>query len=101
MIEEGSKVGYYVNNGKSWLILKDASSRSKAEEIFGNSVNITSEGKRHLGAVIGSDSYKELYCKEMVDKWTKELMTLYEIADTHPQMAFSAYIKGFRSNTNH
>ena len=48
----------------------------KAKYIFGDSVNITTEGKRHLGAVIGSETYKREYCEEKVDTWIKELSTL-------------------------
>ena len=41
LIEEGKKAGYYVNQSK--IILNYA-----AENIFGESVNITAEGKRHI-----------------------------------------------------
>ena len=69
----------------------------KARSIFGSSVNITSEGKRHLGAVIGSNSFKKKYCEEKVDSWMKELSTLCEIAESQPQSAYAAYTKGYRS----
>jgi len=45
--------GYYPEPSKSWIIAKE-NSKDKAEEIFKNSkVNVTIDGKRHLGAVIG------------------------------------------------
>ena len=70
---------------------------AKAAEKFGNTVNITTEGKRHLGAVLGSANYKDEYCQEKVDTWTKELEVLAEIAETEPQAAYSVYTKGYRS----
>ena len=69
----------------------------KAKEIFGDTVNITTEGKRHLGAVIGSDSFKREYCEGKVNTWIKELSTLCEFAETQPQAAYAAYTKGYKS----
>jgi hypothetical protein len=40
----------------------------EAEQIFGEEVNITTEGKRHLGAVIGSKEYKDQYIAEIKSK---------------------------------
>ena len=59
----GNRFGYYVNRSKSWLIVKTAQAADEARNIFGNSVNITTDGKRQLGAVIGSDKYKSEYIK--------------------------------------
>ena len=50
-----------------------------------------------MGAVIGSNEYKKSYCEGKVEKWVQELQMLCEIAETHPQSAFAAYTKGFRS----
>ena len=36
-------------------------------------VNITHEGRRHLGAVIGSKEFKNQYCEEKVDKGLREM----------------------------
>ena len=97
MITEGKKYGYYVNESKSWLIVKSLELVSEANTIFGKSVNITNEGKRHLGAVIGSQKYKGQYCSKKVDTWVTELTTLTEMAKTQPQAAFVAFTKGYRS----
>ena len=94
---EGKKHGYDVNGGKSWLIVKSEEMKQQAKEIFGDSVNITADGKRHLGAVIGSEEYKREFCEEKVQKWTDELTILTEIAETHPQMAYAAFQKGYKS----
>ena len=42
LCQEGKKFGYLVNGSKSWLIEAD-----EAERLFGQEVNITTEGKRH------------------------------------------------------
>ena len=97
LIEDGHKFGYYVNRSKSWLIVKDEVTKIKAQEEFGDSVNITTEGQRHLGAVIGSSDFKNLYCSTKVAKWMEELMNLNEIAEVHPQMVYAAYTKGYMS----
>jgi hypothetical protein len=94
---EGKNHGYNVNGKKSWLIVKSREMEEQAKTIFGNTVKITSEGKRHLGAVIGSADYNKEFCEEKVDVWIKELTTLCEIATTHPQMAYAAYLKGYKS----
>ena len=82
---EGKKFGYFVNGSKSWLIVKDPSKIEEAEKIFGSSVKITKEGKRHLGAVIGSPNYKDQYCRGMVTEWIEQLENLTNIAKSQPQ----------------
>ena len=93
----GERHGYFVNGSKSWLIVKTKEMAEKAKEIFGDTVNITTEGKRHLGAVIGSETFKREYCEDKVNTWIKELSTLCEFAETQPQAAYAAYTKGYKS----
>ena len=64
----GTHHGYYVNGSKSWLICKTQKIAEEAKREFGDTVNITTEGKRHLGAMIGSGEYKDEYCQEKVDR---------------------------------
>ncbi|KXJ13026.1 hypothetical protein AC249_AIPGENE28169 [Exaiptasia diaphana] len=85
IVQEGKKYGYIVNGSKSWLITKSESLADEAKQVFGNDVNITCEGKRHLGAVIGSTTYKDAFCEEKVVNWKAELETLAGIAMTQPQ----------------
>ena len=65
--------------------------------MFGDEVNITLEGRRHLGAVIGSKEFKDQYCQEKVDKWFRELESLAEISKSQPHAAYVAFTKGFKS----
>jgi hypothetical protein len=93
----GPKYGYFPKAEKSFLIVKEEH-YEKARRIFeGTSVCVTYAGKRHLGAVIGSEEYKEQYINESVDRWVNELQILSEIARIQPQAAYSAYIYGFKS----
>ena len=57
--QEGQKYGYLVNGSNSWLIVKSDVLADEAKRVFGNEVNITTEGQRHLGAVIGSQEFKD------------------------------------------
>ena len=60
VIEEGAKFGYHVNESKSWIILKDESKLEQAQRLFSNSaIKFTTEGKRHLGAALGTSSFRE------------------------------------------
>ena len=59
IIEEGKMFGYHVKPSKSWLILKNPELQDQAELLFqDNPINITTSGKRHLGAV--GESYEGL-----------------------------------------
>ena len=76
--QEGKKYGYLVKSEK----LAD-----EAERVFGDEVNITTEGQRHLGAVIGSQEHKDHYCREKVLGWKRKIETLSEIAKSQPHVA--------------
>ena len=78
------------------MICKSEELTIKAREIFVDT-NITTEGKRYLGAVIGSQEYRTSYCNEKVEQWTNELEVLAELAKTEPQAAHAVYTKGYRS----
>jgi hypothetical protein len=97
LCDEGKKFGYHVNGSKSWLIVKSKTIASEAEHVFGEEVNITCEGKRHLGAVVGSQGYKDEYCNEKIAQWKAEIETLSEIAKSQPHAAYAAFTKGYKS----
>ena len=62
---------------------------------MGSKVKVISEAKRHLGAVIGSEAFKVLYTKSLVDDWIKQLLLLSIIAESEPQSAYSAFVGDF------
>ena len=54
----------YTKTTKAFVWLFDV----KAVDVFmGSKMKVTSEGKRHLGAVIGSEAFKVSYAKSLVD----------------------------------
>ena len=76
LCKEGGKYGCHVNGSKSWLIVKSQEPASEAELVFRGEVNISTEGKCHLGSVIGSKNYKDQYCNENNSKRKEELIHL-------------------------
>ena len=46
--------------------MKSKELAKEAKRVFGDEVNIATEGQRHLGAVIASQEYKDQYCEEKV-----------------------------------
>ena len=64
IIEEG---GRYVNESKSWLILKSQPLLKQIESLFSDTkLNVTTEGKRHLGAFIGINDFRTKCVDEKV-----------------------------------
>ena len=90
----GPAYGYHVNASKTWLITKE-SHHSTAEAVFRDTqVNITTEGKPHLGIALGSQPYID---QNVVHKWSEELSRLSTIANTQPHAAFAALTHGMVS----
>ena len=68
---------------------------NECQEIFKDSpINITVDGKRHLGASIGTLEFKEEYINEKVRKWTSCIRALADIAKSEPHAAYAAYTHG-------
>ncbi len=102
VIVEGKKLGYHVKPTKSWLILKNPTHLDQAKRLFEDSpINITTAGKRHLGAALGSEEFKNEYIDELVDNWCKRLLNLTHIALSQPHVAYAAYIHGEQHKYTH
>ena len=66
----------------------------EALELFaGCNIQITCQGERHLGAVVGTEDFRNQYIKEKVNKWVQDVRSLAKIAQEEPQAALSAYTK--------
>ena len=90
--EEGACYGYHVNESKTWFILKNQTLLKKTEILFCDTkINVTTEGKRHLGAVIDSNDFRTKYVNEKVTEWCNELKMLSEFAKSQPQAAHAAF----------
>ena len=54
--EAGPPLGYYPNSKKCWLVVKPEK-EGRAKEMFAwTGINITTEGRKHLGVALGSGS---------------------------------------------
>ena len=92
--EIGPKFGYYPKPSKSVLILKDVSLLPQAMQLFaGSNIQITCDGDRHLGAVVGTENFRNQYVTAKVNKWVQDVTSLAKIAEDEPQAALSAYSK--------
>ena len=68
---------------------------SDAQRLFeGTGVQVTVEGKHHLGAALGSHLFTEQYVSEKVDSWSCCVAKLSDIAKVHPHNAYSAFTHG-------
>jgi hypothetical protein len=90
----GPMYGYYPNPPKTHVILKSPELQERARVLFGPHVKITIEGKRHIGAALGSEGFKSSYIRGKVEKWMKDLEELVEIAKEEPQAALCAFNTG-------
>ena len=94
---KGPSYGYHANPAKTWLIVKKEYLPSATELFAHTGVNITVDGKRHLGAALGSRSFVESYVQCKVSQWTDTVRQLSDIARTQPHAAYSAFTCGLAS----
>ena len=93
LCEEGPKYGYFPLASKTILITKEVF-EDEAHEVFARSgIQISTTGVRHMGAVIGSECYKEEYVSKKVEKWIQDIEQLAQIAKDEPQAVLSSYTK--------
>jgi hypothetical protein len=91
----GPSYGYHPNAKKTFLIVKNREDLEESERLFGPlGVEVTINGQRHLGAVVGTSEFKQEYINDKVSKWIKDVEELAEIAKDEPQLAYSAFVKG-------
>ena len=57
-------------------------------------MQITVEGERHIGAVLGSTAFKTNFVTDKVEKWVQDVEELAKIAEEEPQCALSAFNSG-------
>ena len=92
---ETTSPGYFPNASKTWLITKE-SFLAKAKEIFNDAqINITSQGRPHLGAPLGIQDFVDQFTSEKINQWKEELRLLMEIARSQPHAACTAYTHRF------
>ena len=90
----GEKFGYFPNAKKSWLIVKP-NCLEEAKRVFSKTaVNITSEGRKYLGAALGTENFCNGYLSDAILDWTRQIDKLASIAQSQPQAAHSALSHG-------
>ena len=89
------KFGYYVNEAKSWLIIKNSNHLDHAQNILKETgIKFTCEGKRYLGVVIGSGDFKSEYFCEKITNWTQGIIKLTEYSKTQADAAYVIFCRG-------
>ena len=97
----GLKFGYYPEASKSWLIVKEKAKQRAFTAFKDTAIKITTEGQRHLGAVIGFSKYKREYVQNKTDELINEINVLSMIAKTEPQAACSCFIAAFKHKSSY
>ena len=57
----------------------------------GTGISITQEGKRYIGAAIGTESFVKKYVDDKVASWVEEIDFLCQIAQSQPHAAYAAF----------
>ena len=70
---------------------------NEAKKVFaGTNINITTEGRRYLGGVIGSEEFKQEFVDREIQVLIEQLKRLSQIALFEPQAAYSGFLFGFK-----
>ena len=97
IVDLGPDYGYYPNASKTWLIVKEENLEEATTLFEGTGVAITAEGRRHLGAAIGTHDFVERYIQQKVSAWIHEVDRLSSITITQPHAAYAAFSHGLSS----
>ena len=92
----GSHISYFSKPSKSWLIAKEQYYEDALKLFEDSSIQITTEGNRHLGAVLGSDQHKNKYVSDTVNSWIEQVNNLSKFAECYPHAAYSAFVFGLQ-----
>ena len=101
LVSIGPSYGYHANPSKTWLVTKEVHLSNAVNTFQDSHVNITAEGRPHLGAALGTQSYVSQFVNTKVQQWCNELKTLSSIASTQPHAAYAAFTHGVSSKWTH
>ena len=93
----GPGYGYFPSASKTWLVTKKEYHAEATSTFAGTGVNVTSDGRPHLGAAIGSWEFVTSHVNSKVNEWLSSVKCLAAIARTQPHAAFSAITHGLMS----
>ena len=101
LLTYGPMYGYFPNAAKTCLMVKP-DQLNFAQTLFnGTNIQISCEGQRHLGAAIGTRSFTESHVSNKVKMWSEEILSLSNIAETHPHSAYSAFTHSIKHRWNY
>lgn len=98
---QGPKYGYHQQEKKTWLIVKPQHLQLATQIFSDTDINITSDGRKHLGAAVGGATFRESYVQKKVEQWVKEIKLLSKIAFWAPQEAYTCFISGYKHKLNY
>lgn len=85
----GPSYGYFPSSSKTWLVTKEGCYSKGIAAFVGTGVNVTCEGRPHLGAAVGSSAYIEQFVTEKV--WCDDLTLLsHTQLSQHSTMGYPA-----------
>ena len=91
-----NSLGYYLNAKKCWLLTKQGKEDAAREVFHDTVINISTQGQKHLGAVLGSRAYLEEYVNGKVEAWVDQVDKLAEFAAIYPQASYTAFAFGLK-----
>ena len=79
------------------LVVKEGHLADATKHFENTNVKITTEGKSHLGAALGTEAFVREFVNNKVQQWVEEVQHLSSIANTQPHAAYSAFTHGLSS----
>ena len=79
LFEIGPMFGYNPNGSKTYIVVKE-DHEDRATQLFADTdVHVTTNGKRHHGAAVGSKTFTEEYVSVKVHKWVNEIQQIVKL----------------------
>ena len=94
LISIGPQYGYYPNEVKTHMVVKPDKEEEARRVFHDTAVQITCEGRKYLGGVLGTDSFEKEFMAEKIIQWSKEIQQLANFAHSQPHAAHAAFTHG-------
>ena len=94
LLSLGPLYGNHSNAPKRYFIVKPQLYDSAKQLFQDTNVQITCHDQRHLGAAIGTQLFTEKYASKKVKIWSNVILSLSSITETHPHIAYCAFVYG-------
>ena len=101
LVNRGPAYGYHPNPAKTCLVVNEEKMEMAKEVFQGTGISVTEEGKRHLGAAIGTQAFVQRYVIQRVSEWVNAIERLSAFAQTQPHAAYAAFTHGLMSKWNY